>query len=50
MLACVVRRGWTGLLAVLPAPVIRHLDAWAQAQAARRADRRRRALRQARAR
>lgn len=48
MLAVVVRRGWTGLLALLPAPVIRHLDAWAQAQASRRAERRRRALQQAR--
>lgn len=40
-----VRRGWEGLLAAMPRPLLMRLDAWAQRQAQARADRRRRLLR-----
>ena len=35
---------WRGLLAALPAPVLARLDGWAQAQAQRKARRRRQRL------
>lgn len=49
MLSTLVRRVWLGLLSHAPAPVLTRLDAWAQAQARRRAERRRQALIAARA-
>lgn len=39
-----VRRGWQGVLAVLPAAVLARLDGWARRDAQRRAERRRRRL------
>ena len=39
-----VRLGLTGLLAAMPGPVIARLDAWAQRQARKRAQRRRQRL------
>lgn len=43
--AMLVRRGWDGLLAVMPRPLLLWLDACAQRQAQVRAERRRRLLR-----
>ena len=39
-----IRRGWQGLLAALPAPVLARLDAWARREAQRKAERRRQRL------
>jgi hypothetical protein len=44
LLASLFRHTWTGLLAVTPRPVLSALDTWAQAQALRRAELRRRRL------
>jgi hypothetical protein len=38
------RWGWRGLLAAMPAPVLAWLDGWAQRQAHRKAQRRRKRL------
>ncbi|MGZ5846629.1 MAG: hypothetical protein ACXWJJ_04070 [Ramlibacter sp.] len=50
MLLVIGRRAWEVLLALLPGPVLRGLDGWAQRQALARAERRRRALLMARSR
>lgn len=50
MLIVLARRAWQGLLALLPTPVLRGLDGWAQRQALARAERRRRSLLTARSR
>ena len=50
MPAALVRQAWTGLLAGLPRPLLARLDGWAERQARRRADKRRRALLAARSR
>jgi len=44
MLFVLARPAWQALLAVLPGPVLRSLDGWAQRQALARAERRRRSL------
>lgn len=48
LLGVLFRHTWAGLLAVTPRPVLERLDTWAQAQAAKRAERRRQRLLQRR--
>jgi len=44
LLLSVLRAAWRATLAVIPKPVLARLDAWAQGQAARRAEQRRQRL------
>ena len=44
MLTGLIRRGWTWLLAAMPTALHAALDTWAEAEALRRAERRRQRL------